>query len=236
MLRRNPGAVINRLKPFRGREGENQEMVTFRAEGLKMRLDRDGRTLRAVTGIDLPTRNLDFYWRGSIKKTLRMAVGSLGPIFKAPLEIAFQKDSFTGTDSPRVRMEALGRFLDKSEAPQSLKNWLGYKKSTDQYTGKPRYDVDRFNLGVVFLRSWMFSRVISTTDRQFVQYAKDPSVAARMLDTLTGLRLEEINLDEEQRRRLNERINQLERSRVRRGRGRTFSREFTPKSDFDAEF
>jgi len=235
MLRRNPGAVINRLKPFRGREGENQEMVSFRAEGLKLRLDRDGRTLNAVTGIDLPTRNLDFYWRGSTSKTLRMALGSLAPFLKAPIEVALQKDTFTGTDNPRVRAELLGRMLDSTDAPKGLKDWLGYKKSVDM-NGKPRYDVDRWNLGIVFMRSWMFSRVISTSDRQFVQYANDPSIATRLLDVMTGLRLENINLDEEQRRRWNERLRQLERSSEGRGTGRTFQRHFIPKSDRGATF
>lgn len=235
MLRRNPGAVINRLKPFRGREGENQEMVSFRAEGLKIRLGRDGRTLDAVTGIDLPTRNLDFYWRGATAKTLRMALGSLSPFLKAPVELALQKDTFTGTDSPRVRAELLGRMLDTTNAPKGLKDWLGYKKSFDS-AGRPRYDVDRWNLGIVFMRSWMFSRVISTSDRQFVQYAKDPSIATRLLDVMTGLRLENINLDEEQRRRWTERIRQLERSSARRGAGRTFNRHFVPRSDREADF
>ena len=42
MLRKNPGMVINEIKPFRGRKDENESLVKWEAEGLKIRLDRDG--------------------------------------------------------------------------------------------------------------------------------------------------------------------------------------------------
>ena len=229
MLRRNPGAVINRIKPFRGRESERQEMTRFKADALQMRLERDGRTLTAVTGVDLPTRNLDFYFRGSLPRTIRMIGASMSPVIKVPTEIATGVDLFTGSDNPRVRSDLIGRFLDKTNAPKGLKDWVGYVKKVDE-AGRASYTVDRHGAFSIFIRGWMFSRIVSTSDRQFREFQKDQSFAARALDVLSGLRLESINLDDEQRRRLNRRLRQLHQSAARRGAEQRFETTFVPKA------
>jgi hypothetical protein len=228
MLKSNPGAVANRLKAFRGREDDRENMVKWKAESLQIALERDGRTLRVITGVDLPTRNLDLLYRGTLKRTLQMAAGMMSPLFKAPLEVTTETDLFTGRTGPRAPAETLGRFLDSTDAPKSLKDWLGYRKQVDE-AGRPKYSVDRWNLGVVFLKSFMFSRVISTSDRQFREYANDEGVAAMLLDSLTGLRREDLNLDEQMERKLRTRVTQLERAAARRGAGVEFSRTFFPE-------
>ena len=70
---------------------------------------------------------------------------------------------------------------------------------------------------------------MSTSDRQFREYLDDPSMAARFLDVLTGLRVKEINLDEQGERKLRYRIKQLEESLVRRGAMAEYKRAYDPK-------
>jgi hypothetical protein len=50
-----------------------------------------------------------------------------------------------------------------------------------------------------------------------------------MLDVMTGLRDKEMNLDEEQDKRLAERQKQLEQSLIRWGQRKEFKRVYTPK-------
>jgi hypothetical protein len=77
----------------------------------------------------------------------------------------------------------------------------------------------------IFIRSWMFSRAFSTSDRVFREYLVegDSNIQAALLDALSGVRQKSINLDEEGRRKLSRRIRQLEESLVRRGALKQFT-------------
>jgi len=224
-LRRNPGMVINQVKPFRGYNSENEQMVSWEAEGLKIRLDRDGKTVHMLTGIDLPLRNLDNLWAGGVGETGRRIMGMVTPLIKTPIEMITGRDFFTGGDMKRTRGPALGRAI--KHAPKPLQNWLGYKEEFDA-AGRPTYTFDGNKYALV-VKSWMFSRFFSTTDRQFREYLGDANLSGAILDFATGLRDKDINLDESQQRLLKRRIRQLEQSLVRRGEMREFTRPYTPK-------
>jgi hypothetical protein len=215
MLRRNPGMVINQLKPFRGRQEENEAMVKWEGEALKMRLDRDGKTIHVLNGIDLPLRNVDVLWRGTLQGTFRGMWGMITPVVKSLTEVTAGREFFTNRDLTRARSDSIGRFVEMARTPQPIKNWLGYKRDVDQ-AGRSRYtfDGERFHL---LFKSWLLSRAISTSDRQFREYTKDRNVAGSIVDILTGIRDKELNLDEQTERKLRRRINQLEGSLVRRG-------------------
>jgi hypothetical protein len=216
-LRRNPGMQVNQLKPFRGRDNENEQMVQWEAEALKLRMDRDGKTIRVITGIDLPLRNLDTLWRGDLKRTGRGLMGMVTPLVKTWPELLLNHDFFLGKDMTRVESGAVGRLIEKLPTPPAVRDWLGYKKTTDD-AGRPRYSFrgDRFTL---LFRSWMLSRALSTSDRQFREYVTNGGTdwQAAALDVLTGLRAKELNLDEQMQRRLEERRRQLQSALVRRG-------------------
>ena len=229
MLRRNPGMQINQLKPLRGRTEENEQMVKWEAEGLKLRLDGDGKTVHVLTGIDLPLRNLDTIWAGGVGPTGRRMMGMMSPVLKVPLEVLAGKDLFTGGDMKRTRADTLGRIVEATHTPQAVRNWLGYKKEHDQ-AGRPRYTMDGQRYALL-VRSWMFSRGFSTTDRVFREYTGDPDISRALLDVLTGVRRKDLDMTEEQERKLRRRIRQLEDSLVRRGVRREFSRTFVPKED-----
>jgi len=234
MLKTNPGLVLNQVKPFRKRDSEGEMMVKWEAESLGIRLDRDGTTVHMIQGVDLPIKNLDTIWAGGFGSTGRRIMGMLSPMLKVPLEGVVGRDFFTGGDLKRVHGPTLGRVLDSKHTPQSIKNWLGFKKEIDA-AGRPQYTFDGVKYSLL-VKSWMFSRVMSTSDRGFREYSDDPTIGRFLLDFLTGLRAKEMNLDEQQRRVLNRRIRELEQAGVRRGLSREFVKTFEPKTTREVLF
>ena len=237
-LRRTPGLVINEVKAFRGRDDENSSMVRYEGEALKIRLDRDGKTVHMLNGVDLPLRNIDVIWKGTTSDTVRGLFSQLAPWFKVAIEAAGGKDLFTGRDLERLRSDSVGKVIDKV-GTDGLKTWLGYKKDKGSL-GETRYSFDgeRFNL---IFRTWVFSRFISTGDRAFKTFATGDQGWGEFLtnfglDAITGLRAKRINLDEQQERRLRERVQQLEESLRRRGVLSGFTRTFERKDAEQAQF
>jgi len=209
-LRRTPGRVINEVKPFRGRESEDAQMISWESEAFKLRLNRDGKTLTVLSGVDLPIKSMDTLWRGNPRDTVRMMGGMLSPLLKAPIEMMTGKDLFTNREILRRQAPAVGRFLDATNSPQWLKTYVGYRKEHDA-AGRPVYTVDNTSALMVLARSWAFSRVFTMSDRQFREYfAGDPQVAASLLDILTNLRFKEMDLTVENERMLKERLRMLE--------------------------
>jgi hypothetical protein len=214
-LRRNPGMQINQLKPFRLRSDEQEQMTKWEAGALAIRLNRDGKTVHMLTGIDLPMRNMDTLWKGGFGATGRNLMGMLSPLLKAPVEAVLNRDLFLNKDLTRKESGSVGRLIEVARTPQPIKDWLGYKKVLDD-AGRPRYTFDgkKFKL---LLESWMFSRFISTGDRVFREYTRDRNIAGAMLDVATGVRDKQLDLDEEHRRVLHRRIRQLKETLAARG-------------------
>ena len=227
ILKSNPGLALNQVKPFRKRDSEGESMVKWEREGLGIRLNKDGKTVHMIQGVDLPLRNLDTLWAGGAGPTGRRIMGMVTPLLKVPLEAMTGRDFFTGGDMKRAYGPSLGRVLDSKHTPKGMKDWLGFKKEVDA-AGRPTYTFDGVRYAMV-VKSFMFSRFMSTSDRQFREYAEDSNISGAMLDFLTGLRDKKIDLDEQQRRVLMRRIKQLEDASVRRGTSRTFTRAFEPK-------
>ena len=213
-----PGRVINQIKPFRGDQSENDQMVKFEAEGMKLRLDKDGRTVTMLTGIDLPLRNLDNIWAGGFGNTGRRLIGMMSPLIKTPIELASRRDMFTGGKLNRAYSNTLG--VTAEHLPKPVKDWIGYKKDVDE-VGRATYSFDgvRYQL---LVRSFVFSRIMSTSDRQFRDYAKDAKISSMFMDVLTGLRLKDVNLDDQQRHLMYRRRRELIESLSRRGVLRPF--------------
>lgn len=224
-----PGLTAAEIKPFRGREDENQMLTSWDAAGLKLRLNRDGKTLRVLTGIDLPVKQTDLLWRGSLKGTAAGVLGMLSPVLKTPVEIATGKSLFTGNEFSRSNSPAVGKLIDALDPPQGVKDWIGYKKETDA-AGRPKYTFDGQRFYILF-QSYALSRFISTSDRQFREYLApgQEGVAATLLDSLTGLRYKELNLDEEQAKKIKEREAQLRQALIRSGQIREGSYYWKPK-------
>jgi hypothetical protein len=220
--------VLTQLKPFAGRPDENSQMTSWDAGALKIRLNRDGRNVQMITGIDLPIRNLDLLFRGNVKDTLANAIGMVTPVIKTPIEVAAGKSLFTGNDFGRQESPTAGRIVE--QMPVSVQHWLGYKKETNA-AGKPKYTFDgqRYYL---LAQSYATSRFLSTADRQWRQYidTAQPNALASLLDFTTGLRFQDMNLDEEQKKKAAERKRDLEEALTRWGQRKQFNRTYIPKA------
>jgi hypothetical protein len=151
------------------------------------------------------------------------------PIIKTVPEILLNQDFFLGRDLTRTQSNAVGSAIEGLRTPAPIKNWLGYKKEHDA-AGRPRYTFDGRRFTLLF-RSWMLSRAISTSDRQFRDNMGKGGVEwQRMtLDLLTGIREKELNMTEQMERRYRERVRQLEDSLARRGVMGRFTKTFQPK-------
>lgn len=214
MLATHPGLSAAEIKPFRGRQSEDREMTSWEAGAFKLRLDRDGRTVHVITGIDLPIRSLDVLWRGSLQGTMSSNLGMLSPYLKSAIEIAAGKSLFTGKEFSRQESSGVGRFVEKA-APPAVKQWLGYKAEKDE-AGRTKYTFDGERFYILF-QSWAVSRIVSTTDRQFRSLVQSPDSWTVLLDVMTGLRDKKLDLDEEQAKRLAERQRYLQRLLERQG-------------------
>jgi hypothetical protein len=151
------------------------------------------------------------------------------PIIKTVPELLLNQDFFLGRDLTRTQSNAVGAAIDYLPTPGPLKDWLGYKKTLDE-AGRPRYSFDGRRFTLVF-RSWMFSRAVSTADRQFRDNMTNGGVdwQRTTLDFLTGIREKDMDLTEQMERRMRERIRMLEDSLARRGVMGRFSKTFQPK-------
>lgn len=228
-LRETPGRQAAIVKPFRGRESEDREMTSWEAEGFKLRLNRDGKTLKVMNGIDLPIRSLDNLWRGSLDRTAATWVGQLSPFIKPLFEIPAGKNLFTGREFTRQESATAGRVIEHI-APQVVKDFLGYEKKVDA-AGRPTYTFDGQKF-YILVQSWVLSRLVSTSDRQFRSIAESPQSARVLLDVLTGLRYKEMDLDAEQKRMIDERFRYLQKRLAQEpeseGGTRRFERYYAP--------
>lgn len=221
-LGHHPGRLATEGKIFRGRESENQQMTSWERDALKVRLDRNGQTISVITGVDLPIRQLDLIWRGSLGKTGLGYLGMLSPLVKLPAETITGKNFFTGRDFGRTTSATAGRAV--KHMPVAVQNWLGFDEGRDA-AGRPKYTFDEYRL-YVLAQAGLMSRLLSTSDRQFREYLNDEGAVGSLLDMATGLRLKEINLDEEEKKILRDRVGELEKALVRRGTHREFQRTY----------
>jgi len=149
----------------------------------------------------------------------------LSPAIKAPLELGFGVNAFTGQEMGRQQSNSVGKVIEHS--PEPVQKWLGYAKDQDS-AGRTRYTFDGQRFYALF-QSWALSRIVSTSDRQFKNFAQDPDWSKIMLNTLTGMQDKTFNLDVEQQRRLDERKRQMEQNLIRWGQRKQFERVYKPK-------
>jgi len=221
-LVKTPGRVAAQVKPFRPTQEDNDQMVSWRGDKLRLRADVDGENIRMLTGIDLPINAVDVIWRGSVRKTLRQNLGMINPLIKAPIELGVGRNLFTGRGLKRQESAAIGRVVE--QMPKSIQQWMGYRKEVDD-AGRPTYSFDGERFYLLF-QSFAWSRLVSTSDRAVRDAVDDDHLARALLNVSTGMRVEDLNLTVELERRVRERIRNLEQSLVRSGE----LNEFTVRS------
>lgn len=222
----NPGRVINMAKPFLGRDDENQAMTAWEGEGFKMRLDRNGKDITMINGVDLPVRSLDMLWKGTPGKTVDGLLAMMSPAIKAPYEWRSGKDPFTGQELGRRDRHTLGLLVEK--LPKFAQDLVGFKKEFDK-AGRPKYMM-RDDRVQPLIEAAAVSRFFSTPDRVFREQIREPNKAARWLDFLTGLRFKTLNLDEEQQKKVFYATKAAEEELVNQGAAKEFKRVYVPKA------
>jgi hypothetical protein len=223
---KTPGRVVNLAKPFRGREDENNMMTSWEGEGFKLRLDRDGKTLTMLNGIDLPVRTMDMLWAGSPSKTMNRWLAMASPAIKVPYEFLSGQDPFRGRPLDRQQSYAIGPLLE--HLPKVAQEWAGYQKEFDK-AGRPKYTI-RMDRVQVLAEAALISRIMSMSERNVKEKSKDPYWTTRMLDFLTGLRSKNLNLDEEVKTKTEWTIKALQEEQVKRGTMKRGQYLFKPKA------
>lgn len=222
---KNPGRMAVMPKLFSGRESENENMTSWEGDAFKMVLNRDGKSLRVVTGISVPLRSLDQLYPGSWQKQFANLFAMSTPLVRTPYVLASNKDPFTGRDITAIESPAMGALVAKM--PKILQQFVGYHERPDNAGRIIRtFDGERFH---ILFQSWALSRTVSTSDRVFRNIVEDGDVAAAVLDVLTGLRSKTLQLDEEQRKRLNERERYLMHELEKRGEAQRFEKSYIRK-------
>lgn len=214
-----PGRIITPAKPLRGRTDENERLVKWEADDLKLRLNGDGRSVQVLSGIDLPISNMDTLWSGTAQRTFQQLAGQISPLIRAPFEVITGVNLFLGRRMDRKESALIGRFVEVLPGP--IKDWMGWAKGFDA-EGRPRYtfDATRFYL---LTNAMLANRVASTGDRQFREWLdKSPSswlgaLHHSALNILTGIRYDDVQFHREMRRRLQERERELRSALIKRG-------------------
>jgi len=222
---KNPGRFATLNKMFQGRDSENSQMTTWEGEGYKIRLDRDGKNLTVLNGVDLPVRSFDMLWSGSWTKTLERLVGSANPIPKVFYMLASGRDPFRGREMTRASVPTVGKML--KGAPTWLQGWVGWKPHKDA-VGRTTYTVNEAKYRTV-LEAAMLSRVFSTTDTYFRDQMREEGAPDWWMRFFTGLQLKTLNLTDEQKKKLKDAERTAQDEAVRQGDLKRGNYYFKPK-------
>jgi len=240
-IRNQPGRVVNMTKPFGNEDPDvNPVLAQWQQGQLKIQLDRDGKHVRMLTGIDLPIHNVDRILpigklsRGQFSAAFQSVLSQMTPAIKVPFEIGGNVEAFSGRSLDRARSPAIGALLDPEGKsgrviPQSVRDWLGYTK-TRFPNGNISYSFDGNKFHLLF-RSWQISRYLSSSDRWFNEATSGNSTfATNMLTLATSLKVTEVNMDEAQLRQFGSRTRRIQDELIKKGLLIRRHDAFQPKS------
>jgi hypothetical protein len=240
-IRSNPGRVINQQKLLRDTD-DTPPLMEYEVAGNRIILDRNGKDVRMLSGIDLPIMSIDRLFPlgrvfrfaqtgrvGELRAAYRQVASQMNPFFKVPQEIAANESFFDGRSLDRQTSESIGRFLDSDGPtgrliPQAFREWLSYDKVTPP-SGKPYYTFDGPKFYLMF-RTWHISRFMSSSDAAFKRAKRDQSMAMNMFTLATSLKADKVLFEEKQARVFSERLKELEEELLRTGRAGRLERVF----------
>ena len=249
-LRNNPGRLATQVKVLNNEDDDvTNTLASWQKGGFRLQLDRDGKHVRMLNGIDLPITSIDRLlpvgklMKGQFGSAIREMVSQMTPVISVPIALASNTELFSGRSLDRTRADSIGRVLDPDKnfggkiIPEGLRRWLGYTKTTFK-DGRARYTLDGNKYEVLF-RSWIFSRYLSTSDRTIKEMVAGideneswaTGMGTAMLSALTGLKDDEVNLTEAEIFKINERRQKIEDALVRSGKGVRFKTVFQSISD-----
>jgi len=208
-----PGKINNLQKPFRDRGPDGDMLPEYLRGDLRLKLTPGpGKEAAFLTGIDLPIQNIDMIFAGSLEKTMRENLGMLNPLLKAPLEMAFNKDAFTGRPIfGKIADRRVGLLVEKF--PKPMRDYFELEKYLDKQ-GNERFLLNGTKWYLT-MKWWALSRVMSTTAAQMQHYTDEESLDWWKL--MTGLQIREFDLTEAQKNKLRAQYERLEVEMIKRG-------------------
>jgi hypothetical protein len=144
----------------------------------------------------------------------RELIGMASPLLRAPLEYGQGGDFFTGRKFGRKEYAAVGSLIDKLDMPKGVKDWIGYTKEQDA-AGRPLYKLDQSKAYFLF-EAWATSRIVRTSDRVFKSIV-DGGDQGLLQWFLTATKSQKLDLNEEDRKRLDLRKRAIQEELNKRG-------------------
>lgn len=209
-LFRDPGKIATQIKLLNESQAENDRLATWNVEGTYMKLNRDGRELQMLNGVDLPAFQLRFLdaFLGN-KQRQRDLLAMINPTLRAIPEYVTNTSFYSGQPLTRAKANALGSILDSRSVPLAVKDFVGWHKTYNEYNGKVEYTMNGRRM-YFLMQAWAFSRILRTSENTFnaITQSSDTSFLKYLNNSifnqqfLTGTQDQNINLDSEDYKKL----------------------------------
>lgn len=217
-LAKRPGRIAIQLDVLGAVANESEALRLYEdIDGTVLRLDRDGRNVTVLAGIDLPFTQLNYFdaLLGNSRRQ-RELMTMLNPLLRLGPELILNQSFFTGRDLTRRESTAVGKVIEAISPSKGWRDWMGYKKDIDGMTGLPRYTFNGKKFYMLF-ESWAVSRMLRTSDKVFEREVLSTDNSNFIQWLLTATRTETINLDEREFQQLRIRRNALRKLLQERG-------------------
>jgi hypothetical protein len=239
-LATRPGGTVNQIRLLNnGERGPEADLLPEFMRGemkIQLRGDKPGGA-RFITNIDMPINNIDVLWAGGMKETFAKQFGMINPVVKNPLEWLLSVDTFTGKSTKKRKwLGEIGPFLDET-LPGPFKEYLELRKVRFK-DGSVGYDMNGTKWWVAsrsILTGRLLNEVIKGTNavNGFYREVGDGDQVRGMLhvaEFFSGMRLTDIDLDQQQQQKLKAEIRRLEAFLLEKGHAAEFRRVWFPDS------
>ena len=158
-------------------------------------------------------------------------INQINPLLKAPIEVAFNMDSFNGrTVNGRQWMGRNGPFM-WNKFPKPLRDYFELEQ-TRRADGSVGYTANGTKVHLVF-KSWALGRILNTASltEMFGDTSGNLNENAMfsVWKLLTGMEFREFDLNTAHKEMLRNRIDRLETELIDRGVMRQFTKVYQPK-------
>jgi hypothetical protein len=190
---------------------------------------KDSQDVNVFTGLGDSLSALNSTFGRNTKETLENLLSSSNPLAKMPIEVATNKNTFTGQEiTGRVPGE---RYRD---LPESVKNFLGYKEVQreikDKKTGKKKKITE---ITIDGEKAYLMGNIplvspTMTFTKRAQDTTRDPSVEM-LMNMFSGGKVYSKNLEVEAERRKREQVNELRDLLIAKGVGKESTSFYIPK-------
>ncbi len=231
-IAQHPGATAAQVRLLNERGPESDLLPEYMRGELKVKLEsKPGRAL-FLTNLDLPVSNVDVLWKGGLGKTMANWIGMVSPFLKSPSEFALDYDSFSQRSIKGQNfIGQLGPEIERTW-PKPVQGWLELER-IQAGDGRVFYKANGLKMWLLF-KNVLVGRLVRDSTRAadtvaLLGQGNKRDGAAKLLRVLSGLSLEDLQLDLAQKRKLDENVRRWEDFLVGKGALAETKIRFTPK-------